>query len=133
MGREQGWPLILAAASLETSLRSDHSACRCQLKPQQVQANPQEEWTRIGDAYLPILLLHQQIHAFVLFSAVTMINVPTLSWECCPQNKQRLRDIDGAAQSCPHPQVRGWAPASVCVVLWYPEIEWHGPGYNSWT
>ena len=84
MGREQGWPLILAAASLETSLRSDHSAYRCQLKPQWVQANPQEEWTRIGDAYLPILLFHQQIHAFVLFSEVTVINVPTLSWENCP-------------------------------------------------
>lgn len=37
--------------------------------------------------------LHQQIHALVLFSTVTLINVPALSWECCLQNKQRFMDV----------------------------------------
>lgn len=37
--------------------------------------------------------------------------------ECCPQNKQRLRDIDATAQSYTPTPKSGLGTASGCVVL----------------
>lgn len=93
MGRWQGWALTLAASpTLETS----ESYSQCLQVSAQTPVGTGQAPGGMGQARRCLFshsFLHQQIHALVLFSTVTLINVPAVSWECCLQNKQRFMDV----------------------------------------